>query len=68
MEHIKKIIVSIEFDEAEIELGEYFKVKNANAIIDNVQSVVNQWKTYAELAEVRRASKNIILKTINRKF
>ena len=75
MEHIKKIIVSIQLNEAEIELGElvreakniYFKVKNACDIIDQVQSVIYNWKMYADQCEVSSVSKNKIEKVIGRK-
>ena len=31
-----------------IELANYFKIKNAKSIIDQVQEVVNNWKSYAK--------------------
>ena len=50
-----------------MELVNYFKIKNGSAIIDQVQSVVYNWKTYAEEAEVSTASKNKIAKVICKK-
>ena len=49
-------------------LGTYFKVKEANVIIENVQAVVNQWKKYAELAGVSEESTDKIQKIINDKI
>ena len=31
-----------------MELANYFKIKNAKSIIDQVQEVVNNWKSYAK--------------------
>jgi ferritin len=78
MEQIKKIIVSIQFDAEEMVAGEsakpnrthlmklaaYFNVKNANALIDEVQNVVNNWKKYAALYGVKNTSKSEIQKII----
>jgi serine/threonine-protein kinase HipA len=50
-----------------MELVNYFKIKNGSAIIDQVQTVVYNWKTYAEQAEVSTASKNKISKVICKK-
>ena len=50
-----------------MELADYFKVKNANDIIDKVQTVVFNWKKYADLGEVSKESKNKIDKVIGRK-
>jgi serine/threonine-protein kinase HipA len=50
-----------------MELGEYFKIKNASKIIDEVQAVVFNWKTYADQCEVSPESKNRIEKIIGRK-
>jgi serine/threonine-protein kinase HipA len=50
-----------------LKLAEYFKVKNAHAIIDEVQTVVYNWKTYAEQGEVSKESRNKIYKTIARR-
>ena len=47
-----------------LQLAYYFKIKNADFIIDEVQSVVNQWKTYAKENDVRRNSMNNIAKVI----
>ena len=50
-----------------MELVNYFKIKNGSTIIDQVQTVVFNWKTYAEQAEVSTASKNKIAKIICKK-
>ena len=50
-----------------MELADYFKVKNASNIIDEVQAVVFNWKTYAEQGEVSNESRNKINKVIGRK-
>ena len=50
-----------------MELADYFKVKNASDIIDAIQAVVFNWKTYAEQGEVSKESKNKIDKVIGRK-
>jgi serine/threonine-protein kinase HipA len=50
-----------------MELGNYFKVKNASKIIDDVRSVVSNWKFYADQCDVSKASKNKIEKIINGK-
>ncbi len=47
-----------------MELAAYFKIKNASDIIDEVQAVVFNWKTYAEQGEVSNESKNKITKII----
>lgn len=47
-----------------MELGDYFKVKNAGKIIDEVQDIVMNWKVYADRCEVREESKNRIEKVI----
>lgn len=49
-----------------MELGDYFKIKNANKIIDEVQAVVFNWKIYADQCEVSNESKNRIEKIIGR--
>ncbi len=49
-----------------MELGDYFKIKNANKIIDEVQAVVFNWKAYADQCEVSNESKNRIEKIIGR--
>lgn len=49
-----------------MELGDYFKIKNANKIIDEVQDVVFNWKIYADQCEVSNESKNRIEKIIGR--
>lgn len=49
-----------------MELGDYFKIKNANKIIDEVQDVVFNWKMYADQCEVSTESKNRIEKIIGR--
>ncbi len=50
-----------------MELADYFQVKNANAIIDHVQSVIYDWKFYAEQCEVSKESKDKIAKVIAKK-
>jgi serine/threonine-protein kinase HipA len=47
-----------------MKLATYFKIKNAHLIIDEVQSVVANWRQYAALCGVKRASKNSIQKVI----
>jgi hypothetical protein len=47
-------------------LAAYFKIKNANLIIDEVQNVVINWKKYASLYDVKNDSKNSIHKVIGR--
>ena len=49
-----------------IELGNYYKMKNASKIIDEVQAVVLNWKMYADLCRVSEESKNRIEKVIAR--
>ncbi len=50
-----------------IELANYFKIKNAKSIIDQVQEVVNNWKSYAKKYNVSADSKNRIEKMIGKK-
>jgi hypothetical protein len=40
-----------------MELANYFKVKNASKIIDDVQSVISNWKFYADQCDVNKVSK-----------
>ena len=47
-----------------MKLATYFKIKNANHIIDEVQDIVNNWKKYADLYDVTKESKNRIQKVI----
>jgi len=47
-----------------VELGDYFKVKNAGKIIDEVRDIILNWKAYADQCEVSEASKNRIEKVI----
>lgn len=49
-----------------MELGNYFKVKNASQIIDQVHAVIHNWKDYAKQCEVSKDSKNRIEKVIGR--
>ena len=49
-----------------MKLATYFKIKNANLIIDEVQDVVKNWKKYADLYDVRNNSKNSIQKVIGK--
>ena len=50
-----------------IELANYFKIKNACAIIDQVQAVIYNWKDYAKQCKVSTDSKNRIEKVIGKK-
>ncbi len=47
-----------------MKLATHFNVKNAPSILDEVQTVVAQWKKYANLCGVKRDSKNRIQKAI----
>jgi serine/threonine-protein kinase HipA len=49
-----------------MKLANYFKVKNASALIDEVRGVVNNWKRYASVADVGRVSKSEIFNAINK--
>ncbi len=51
-----------------MELANYFKIKNASAIIDKVQEVIYNWKDYAKQCKVSTDSKNRIQKVIGRKL
>ncbi len=51
-----------------MELANYFKIKNASAIIDKVQAVIYNWKDYAVQCKVSTDSKNRIQKVIGRKL
>ena len=51
-----------------MELANYFKIKNASAIIDQVQEVIYNWKDYAVQCKVSTDSKNRIQKVIGRKL
>ncbi len=48
-----------------MELANYFKVKNAETIIDDVRGVVNNWKIYAATCGVSLGSKNSIQKVLS---
>ena len=50
-----------------MELAIYFKIKNASAIIDQVQEVIYNWKDYAVQCKVSTDSKNRIQKVIGKK-
>lgn len=50
-----------------MELANYFKIKNASAIIDKVQEVIYNWKAYAKQCKVSNDSKNRIQKVIGKK-
>jgi serine/threonine-protein kinase HipA len=50
-----------------LELANYFKVKNANEIIDEVRNTVNQWKVFAKEAGVRSKTINEIQSVIGKK-
>jgi serine/threonine-protein kinase HipA len=47
------------------ELAQYFKVKNANLIIEEVKTAINNWKIFAIDADVRKKTINDIAKIIN---
>lgn len=49
-----------------MKLATYFKINNANLIIDEVQAVVTNWRKYAALYDVKSNSKNSIQKVIGR--
>jgi serine/threonine-protein kinase HipA len=49
-----------------IELANYFKIKNAGKIIDQVQTVIHNWKDYAKQCKVSNDSKNRIQKVIGK--
>ncbi len=51
-----------------MELGAYYKVKNAGDIIDEVQAVIFNWKKYADRCEVGEESKNKIGKVTGKKI
>ena len=50
-----------------VKLANYFKVKDADSIIDEVQTVVNNWKNYAESCGISKESKKRIQKEISQK-
>jgi serine/threonine-protein kinase HipA len=50
-----------------LDLANYFSVKKATSIIDEVQSAICNWKKYAEDCGVSKVSKNQIDKVINKK-
>ncbi len=47
-----------------LELGEYFKIKNAQKIVDEVQEVVYNWNFYADQCEVSDESKKRIERVV----
>jgi serine/threonine-protein kinase HipA len=49
-----------------IELANYFQIKNAGKIIDQVQTVIFNWKDYAKQCKVSNDSKNRIQKVIGK--
>ena len=49
-----------------LELANYFKIKNASNIIDQVQSVIYNWKVYAKQCNVSTDSKKRIEKVIGK--
>jgi len=51
-----------------MKLANYFKIKNASTIIDQVQEVIYNWKDYAKQSNVSANSKNRIEKVIGRKL
>jgi serine/threonine-protein kinase HipA len=50
-----------------LELANYFKIKNAEKIIDQVQATIYNWKIYAKQCKVTTDSKNRIEKVIGKK-
>lgn len=50
-----------------MELVSYFKIKNGEKIIDQVQATVYKWSTYAKQCKVSTFSKNRIEKVIGKK-
>lgn len=51
-----------------MELADYFKIKNAGNIIDQVQDVIYNWKAYADQCGVSNDSKNRIEAVTGRKL
>ena len=50
-----------------IDLANYFKIKNASYIIDDIQEVIYNWKDYANQYNISADSKNRIQKVIGKK-
>jgi hypothetical protein len=50
-----------------LELANYFKIKNAHNIIDQVKAVIYNWKAYAKQCNVSADSRNKIEKVIGKK-
>lgn len=50
-----------------LELANYFKVKKVNQIIDEVESVLANWKKYAKLSGVSKESMDVISRAIQLK-
>ena len=50
-----------------IDLANYFKIKNASYIIDDIQEVIYNWKNYANQCNIGADSKNRIQKVIGKK-
>ena len=50
-----------------MELANYFKIKNASKIIDHVQEVVYNWKTFAKQCKVSTDTRNEIERVIGKK-
>ncbi len=50
-----------------MELANYFKIKNASKIIDHVQEVVYNWKTFAKQCKVSKDTRNEIERVIGKK-
>ncbi len=50
-----------------MKLAQYFKIKNASDIIDEVQEVVFNWKHFADEAKVSKESKTKIAKVIGKR-
>lgn len=50
-----------------MDLADYFKVKRAKEIIEQVQTITHNWKKYAEQCGVSKESKNRIEKVLGKK-
>ena len=62
----EKLIYFKYYRSALMKLATYFNVKNANAILEEVLNVVNNWRKYAVSSGVRSTSKNSIQRVIGR--
>jgi len=64
MKSITKLIVSIELAGKKVkvglELGRTFEVKNAKRIIEEVESVIKNWKSYGKANNISSSSIKMI--------